>query len=689
MSSSAALTRPSACACSKNEEDPTELSKPLLVTATAPALIMAASNSETSKTGPRAPVTHPLDPLTADEVTQAVALARELHPGLEFLSATLKEPLKEDVLEWEEGDPIPREVQLALHSRKEEKCFEMVVDLDGPRELHFEMIPGVQPRFMAHEYTSVEMMLRSNEEYLAALRKRGILDVTKVRTDLWSVGWFSEDDDPTRRLAWALCYYKKDDECEEYNYPIEGLAPLIDLNQMKILKLDDFRIAKVPRNDAGHFGSKYKQGQPRETIPLKPLRVVQPEGPSFTLEGNHLRWHFWDLRIGFTPREGAVLWQVGIWDKGELRPVMYRASISEMVVPYGSPFAPHYRKNAFDVSEDGIGSNLNPLNAGCDCSGEARFLDAQTIDGVGNTITIPNAICIHEEDHGILWKHTNWRSGKASVRRSRRLVISTFTTIANYDYGFYWYLGVDGTIEFEILLTGILSVRTMRGGDKDFGTNVARNPDMSATYHQHFLCLRLDMAVDGRENSVVEVNSAPIPTSENNPYRNAFTATKTLLRTEQNAQRVVSPNEGRTWHIVNPNKNNKMGYPVAYRLEPGENILPMMQPDSFILQRCPFITKHLWVTEHSEKQKYPAGDYPAQQRFEKDGIVEWTKANRDIDNSDIVVWYNFGAHHLPRPEDWPVMPAAHCGFRLRPFGFFDENPTLDLPPPACELKAKL
>lgn len=633
----------------------------------------------------------------------------------------LIEPPKDFVLNWKTGDPIPRIGFLALHERSANKCYEMRIDLQTQKQIHFQFIPGVQSKFTASEYRRVEQVLHKSQEFAAALAKRGITDVTKIRADLWSVGWFSDEDDPSRRLTIALCYYKKDDETEEYNYPIEGLAPLVDLNKMEIIRIDDFRVAKLPRNDIGKFGSKYKDAVPQSyhqekakqvpekpltksekkkeekmaaelitdsMLPLKPLRVIQPEGPSFILEGHHLRWHNWEMRIGFTPREGVVLFQVGIWDKGVLRPVMYRASIAEMVVPYGSPFAPHYRKNAFDVSEDGIGSNLNPLNAGCDCSGEARFLDAHTLDSFGNTVTIPNAICIHEEDGGILWKHTNWRTGQVFVRRNRRLVISCFTTIANYDYGFYWYFGLDGTIEFEILLTGIMSVRTMRGGDKDFGTNVNRNPDMSATYHQHFLCLRLDMMVDGKENSVVEINTESMPAGEDNPYKNAFTASKTLFRSELDAQRLCNQATSRSWSIVNPNKNNRMGYPVSYKLEPGENSQVMMHPDSFIVNRCPFITKHLWVTQYNEKERFPAGDYPAQQRYEKDGLVTWTKSDRNIDNTDICVWYNFGATHIPRPCEWPVMPAHHCGFKLKPFGFFDQNPTLHLPPPKCEL-AKL
>ena len=48
-------------------------------------------------------------------------------------------------------------------------------------------------------------------------------------------------------------------------------------------------------------------------------------------------------------------------------------------------------------------------------------------------------------------------------------------------------------------------------------------------------------------------------------------------------------------------------------------------------------------------------------------------------DDDPVIWYTFGAHHTPCPEDWPVMPAASIEFKLKPSGFFGRNPALDVP----------
>jgi primary-amine oxidase len=133
--------------------------------------------------------------------------------------------------------------------------------------------------------------------------------------------------------------------------------------------------------------------------------------------------------------------------------------------------------------------------------------------------------------------------------------------------------------------------------------------------------------------------------------------------------------------VVNPNIHNRLGQSVGYKLIPGENILPFAHPDSWIIKRAGFMTKHLWVTPYHSDERYPSSKYPNQNPG-GEGLPKWTQANRSIDNTNIVVWYTFGHHHIPRPEDWPIMPTAYIGFTLKPVGFFDSNPALDVPPQA-------
>jgi primary-amine oxidase len=327
-----------------------------------------------------------------------------------------------------------------------------------------------------------------------------------------------------------------------------------------------------------------------------------------------------------------------------------------------------------------MGMCANSLRLGCDCLGHIEYLDAHMCDSRGKPLKVENAICIHEEDYGILWKHTDRRLPDApEVRRSRRLVISSVSTVENYEYGFFWYLYQDGTIESEVKATGIIATAAIAPGETPvYGQLVAEG--VNGMIHQHFFNVRLDFDVDGHNNSVYEIHTESAPAGLDNPFGNGFYPVRKLLTTEDESPQIIDPLSGRTWLIVNESSRNAVGEPVGYRLLPGENVLPFAQPGSAFERRAGFAYKHVWVTRYDASERYAAGEYP-NQKPGGDGLPEMVAQGRAIENEDIVLWYTFGLHHIPRPEDWPVMPVHYIGFMLKPFGFFDANPALDVPPP--------
>ncbi|HLJ34146.1 MAG TPA: primary-amine oxidase, partial [Ktedonobacteraceae bacterium] len=421
---------------------------------------------------------------------------------------------------------------------------------------------------------------------------------------------------------------------------------------------------------------------------VKPISITQPEGTSFQVDGQQVTWQKWRFRVGFTPREGLVLHLVEYLDQGHYRPLLYRASLSEMYVPYGDASPSHNFKNVFDTGEVGIGVLANSLEPGCDCLGEIHYFDVTLNDAAGEVVPLKHAICMHEEDFSILWKHLEYNpdgSTRAEVRRSRRLVISSISTVGNYEYGFYWYLYQDGTIQYEIKLTGIIAPAAIAPGVRPIsGTLVA--PELYGPNHQHYFNVRLDFMLDGQQNSAVEVNCEPLPWGpEQNPRGNAWVAKETLLATESQAQRTIEPRSARYWKIINPSSLNGQGQPVAYKLMPMGNAFPFFHENSPQWQRGGFTRSHFWVTAYDPSERYAAGDYPNQQQG-GDGLPAYVQQNRPLENADLVVWYTFGSNHVVRPEDWPVMPVEVVGFSLKPSGFFNGNPALDVPPSAdhCE-----
>ncbi len=641
---------------------------------------MTNHHSHGTSTPAVATLTHPLEPLTPDEITAAVVLLRKQyvhHPKMRFVSMTLHEPTKDEVLAFKPGDPLVRRAFAVLLDKSVAggATYEAVVNITEELIESWRHIPGVQPSLMVEEMLLSEKLVKAHPDFQSALARRGITNMDLVNVDMWSVGNYGAVEEQTHRLIRATAHVRTnqaDLHENSYAHPVDGLQVLIDLTSGEVIRVEDYGIIPLPTRQ----GDYVSLDQPLRS--LKPLEITQPEGPSFQVHGHHVTWDNWSLRLGFSPRDGLILYDVNFNDQGRQRPVLYRAALAEMVVPYGDVSPVHCRQNAFDVGEYGVGCLANSLELGCDCLGHIYYFDAHITDNDGNVLTLPNAICMHEEDYGILWKHTNHRANHAEVRRSRRLVISFIATIGFYDYGFFWYFYQDGTIQQETKLTGIMNVGAVPAGTKArYGKML--NEQLYAPIHQHFFSFRLDMQVDGRHNSVVEEHTVPVPMGPENPLGNAFYVQSTVLKTEQEAQQVIDPLTARTWKIINPDKLNIVGEPVGYQLMAGGSVLPFAHERSSILQRAGFMKNHVWVTPYHPDERYPAGDYPNQHKGHV-GLSDWTRANRSIEKTDLVLWHTVGVHHAPRLEDWPVMPVSYAGFMLRPNGFFDQSPALNVAP---------
>ncbi len=521
------------------------------------------------------------------------------------------------------------------------------------------------------EFEVVEEVLSTNSEWLAALERRG-LDVANVRVAPLSAGVFEYPDESGRRILRGLAFVQDFPEDSAWAHPVDGLVAYVDTTNRSVDQVYDIENVPVPEVN-GNFTDPDVTGPMRTT--QKPINITQPEGPSFTMDGSHMEWEKWNLDVGFDVREGVVLKNLSFRDGDRNRPIINRASIAEMVVPYGDPSPVRSWQNYFDTGEYLVGRYANSLELGCDCLGEITYLSPVIADELGNPREIRNGICIHEEDWGVLAKHSDLWSGVSYTRRNRRLVISFFTTVGNYDYGFYWYLYLDGTIEFEAKATGVVFTSAYQD-DGRFRSEMA--PGLGAPFHQHLFCARLDMALDGGGNRVEEEEVVRVPISEENPRGNAFSRKRTVLATESEAARTADNSKGRIWRISNPDSLNHVGEPVAYSLFPEGLPELLADPESSIAKRAAFATKALWVTQYEESERYPAGDFVNQHRGGA-GLPEYVSQNRDIDGQNIVLWHTFGLTHFPRTEDWPIMPVDTVGFKLKPSGFFDQNPTLDVP----------
>ncbi|GAB4099678.1 primary-amine oxidase [Sinomonas halotolerans] len=544
---------------------------------------------------------------------------------------------------------------------------------------------------LEEEFEAVEEILGADARWLKALADRG-LDPATVRVAPLSAGVFEYPEEKGRRILRGLAFVQEHPTDSPWAHPVDGLVAYIDTVNRAVDQVLDFGPVPVPA-EHGNFTDPELTGPVRTT--QRPIEITQPEGPSFTVTGgNHVEWERWSLDVGFDVREGLVLHNISFDDAAagsrntadpggrtetRRRRILDRASIAEMVVPYGDPSPVRSWQNYFDTGEYLVGQYANSLELGCDCLGEITYLSPVVSDAFGNPREIRNGICMHEEDASILAKHSDLWTGVNYVRRNRRLVISFFTTIGNYDYGFYWYLYLDGTIEFEAKATGVVFTSAQPEGDYQYSSEMA--PGLGAPFHQHLFSARLDFALDGGPNRIEEEDAVRVPIGPGNERGNAFTRRRTLVARESEAARENDMAAGRSWIVSNPTSLNRLGEPVGYKIHPQGHPTLLADPSSSVAARAAFATKALWVTQYDPAERYPTGDF-VNQHAGGAGLPAYQAQDRDLDGTDLVVWHTFGLTHFPRPEDWPIMPVDHVGFKIRPEGFFDRSPVLDVPAPA-------
>jgi primary-amine oxidase len=578
---------------------------------------------------------------------------------------------------WKPGQPFRREAFAVVLDRARNETSEALVDLRKKELLSWRIIPGVQPNFLVEELgTSVPDIVRADPRWQEAMKKRGITDFNQVLIDAWAPGTLGLTTAEGPRLARALSFYKGT-STNFYGRPIEGVVALVDLNTRAVEQVVDTGVVPVSP-DAGAYD---EAAQPSLRPQPKPLTVVQTEGPDFTVNGSEVRWQNWRFHFSLHPREGLVLHQVRYDDHGKLRTILYRAALSEMVVPYGDPDSNWAWRSAFDEGEYGVGRLIAPLEAGTDVPDNAVFVDGTFADDFGVPYVVQKAASLYERDGGLLWKHYDFDSLRNESRRARELVLTSVAAVGNYDYAFSWIFRQDGSLECEVGLTGIMLAKGVNDADQHAGHYMHLvSSGIAAPHHQHFFNYRLDFDVDGTTNTVYEMDTRMLPPGKDNPYGNGMAVEETPLRTEKAARRDMSLAATRRWIVRNPGVLNALGQPVGFALVPGDNTVPYIRPESLVRKRAGFIDHHLWATVYDPEQRYAAGDYPNQSRG-WEGLERWTSDDDSLESQDVVLWYTFGVTHVPRPEEWPIMSMTKAGFKLLPVSFFARNPALDVPRP--------
>ena len=637
---------------------------------------------------------HPFDPLQPQEIEAAVRLLRASFPdvSLRFKTLDIQEPIKNDVIAYIEaertGKPLPdppARIAYCLFHRLDNHAFlKGLINLHTGEVISLKELPKtLQGPVDVDEMIEVEKVCLKHPLVLKEIEKMQLPQGVTVCTDPWIYG--RDDDDETRRLCQCYMYIVPTEHPQTNHYSLPcAFSPVFNADTREFVRMD-----YLPTG-AGHATSDTKPWKPVKAVEythdlidtpvrtdLKPYIVQQPEGPSFNVDGHLVEWQKWKFRVGFNYRDGLVLYNVTFGGRN----VFYRLSVSEMTIPYGDPRKPFHRKQAFDVGDVGLGITANQLNLGCDCLGHIKYFDGYRPDSRGNSVLLKNVICLHEQDAGILHKHTNYRNNLATVVRNRQLVVQMICTLSNYEYVFAWVFDQAGAVELEVLATGIMSTMPIDNADGlkvPWATNVG--PGVSAPNHQHILSMRVDPAIDGFNNTVVYEESVPLDEERDgisDPYGCGYVALTSVIEKSGHAE--TNPHVSRVFKIRNDDVINKVsGHPVAYKVHTLASQPIIMSPKSFNARRAGYAQHPVWVTQYRDGELYAAGDYTNQSR-ESSGVEVWSARNDNVRGQDVVFWHTFALTHNPRPEDFPIMPVEKISVALKPSGFHEKNPALDVP----------
>ncbi|HEX6971569.1 MAG TPA: hypothetical protein VF234_05070 [Limnochordia bacterium] len=608
----------------------------------------------------------PLDPLTGAEIAmvrEVLQRAGRLSPELRFATLALREPPKDAVRQQRISGSVGRTAEAVLFDWASSTPIRAHIDLRRQRIIRWDTLRSREPSMRGLIRRRLEEIVRRDPRWTEALRRRGIPDSSQVSlfpqlAESSPLPWRGSS-----RVVRGVGYDREGWRGSEI---LREIRLEVDLTLGRVLELTDLGSSPGP----------VRPLQPPATAVQSPTSLARPAGsavPPFEVAGTLVRWKHWQLRFGVHPRRGLEIWDVAwIGDDGP-RSILYRASVSEALAAYGDPGFPIWYPR--DAGNEGLGGQNNSAVELGDAPEGALYAEAVLADDFGRPVPVPRAVAIYERDGGLLWRHS------LRSRRARQLVLTSHSTIDDYDFIFNWIFGEDGAIEVEVNLTGLVLTYPAPAGAPLAGMQSASGhlvaPGVMAPSHQHFFSYRLDFDLDAASpQRVLEMDTRGIRRSRrDNPEGLWFAMTETPLESEREAVRPADASSNRIWKVVNPARKNSLGQPVGYLLVPGAVAFPYAASSSAMRRRAGFVNAQLFVTPFRRDEMYAGGEF---QNFawSGGGLTDWTAADRSLVDADLVLWHTIGLTHLPRPEEYPVMPVARAGFRLLPAGFFDRNPAL-------------
>ena len=633
---------------------------------------------------------HPMDALTPSEIEATVKLlkdAGDADNGTTYPAITLREAPKDDIRKWQLGQPFTRAAFVIL--RKQNKTFEAIVDLTAEKIKSFNEKPGEEPTIMDYEWVATRDKFMADPRFKAAIAKRGLKDMKQVFCTPNSAGTFPGDGFEGRRILKIPCFSGENRLHPLLARPIEGLMGIVDSNTGEVLEVLDRETVQLPAAPKS-----YGADLPKLDKVTNPIAMIAPAGPNIELSGNlEIKWNRWQMHARADKRAGLVLSLVKFDDGKKLRDIAYQMNVSELFVPYMSPDPTWSYRTFMDAGEFGMGYLISSLKPGVDCPPNAIFIDLTFPNDIGGTYTRPAALCVFERANGDpAWRHYVASTKSVAGVPQVELVVRHIPTVGNYDYVVDYVFSPQGNITIRVGATGFDAIQSSAAANMDSPTALADTaygnliaPYSVAINHDHYFNFRLDLDVDGPQNSLVRDAFFAEPAKDSKTRKSLWT----LKTGRYTAEGPVVPDHmatgGETWRVVNTNEITDLKFNPSYWIDTHHQPTSILDPADPPQIRAGFTSQTLWVTKRRDDQYWAAGLYP-NLSTKDEGLPAFVAKKAPISNEDLVVWYTMGFRHAPRPEDFPVLPTFWHEMTLRPAFFFDHDPSMTFNPGLLDAK---
>jgi len=623
---------------------------------------------------------HPLDTLLAAEYERVVDVLREggrIDEATIINSIDLKQPDKSFVKQWSPGEEFPRAAIAIVMLGKQ--FFRAEVDLAAGELVSWDYSTG-QGMLNGSDMRAVGRVAKADERFIAAMEKRGITDFDKLRCTGLASGNFGTPEEQKQRNFKVTCNIR---ESQNIPYvPVAGIVVTVDALSESVIDFVDTGVVPLPQDPWGHSEEQIAERWGERDNEAEPTVMTQEDGAGFEINGALLTWDIWRMRMGTEDRAGVTLNNVEVRDGDDWRSVLYELYLSEVFVPYSDPDEGWYWRTYMDSGEYGFGDAMTTLTPGIDCPEHATFLNTPSPNIDGTVEDRVATVCIFERTIG----DPIWRR-RGAGRAATDLVIRYAAAVGNYDYLMDYVFKQDGSIKAMVGAVGIDAVKAVKATDMEsptaeedtrFGTLI--RPNIVAANHTHFFNFRIDFDIDGEKNSFMKAKMVPTKVVGDVPRTSIWTVQREFPEREKEAVTKIHTATPAYLVAYNPNVKNTLKQNPGYVLLPGGSVAhSLLDVSDMPVKRNDYVDNQYWVTPHDPRERYAGGEF-AVQSDGTDTLGKWVNANRPISNTDIVSWYTVGFHHIPRSEDWPVMPAHWVGFTLAPFNFFERNPSLNVSP---------